>query len=116
MAASTELSVDSTIDLKASGRAPATTWSAPRRRVRLGSIPWPVVPFLLFCLLLEIIPLTILVRDSFRELGIGNLTLQNYAAVAEPLYWHSLRNSILLSAGTAVLGAIWGALAAAAIV
>lgn len=75
-----------------------------------------MVPFLLFCLLLEIIPLSILVRDSFRELGIGNLTLRNYAAITEPLYWHSLRNSILLSAGTALLGAIWGALAAAAIV
>ncbi len=36
--------------------------------------------------------------------------------MTEPLYWHSLRNSILLSAGTALLGAIWGALAAAAIV
>lgn len=116
MAASTELSVNASLDAEAAGRAPATTWAAPRRRARLGSIPWPVVPFLLFCLLLEIIPLSILVRDSFRELGIGNLTLQNYAAVAEPLYWHSLRNSILLSAGTALLGAIWGALAAAAIV
>lgn len=77
---------------------------------------WPAVPFLVFCLLLEVIPLAILVRDSFRELGMGAFTLRNYAAVAEPLYWHSLRNSILLSGGTALLGAIWGALVAAAIV
>ncbi len=116
MAASTELSVNAAIDVDASGRAPATARAAPRRRARLGSLPWPVVPFLVFCFLLEIIPLSILVRDSFREFGIGALTLQNYSVMTEPLYWHSLRNSILLSAGTALLGAIWGALAAAAIV
>jgi putative spermidine/putrescine transport system permease protein len=90
--------------------------SLPAWRVRMGSVLWPVIPFLIFCFVLEIVPLTILVRDSFRELGNGAFTLRNYAAVAEPLYWHSLRNSILLSAGTALIGAIWGALAAAAIV
>jgi putative spermidine/putrescine transport system permease protein len=69
-----------------------------------------------FCIVLELIPMLILVRDSLRELGSGPFTLANYAAITEPLYWHSLRNSILLSAGTALIGAIWGALAAAAIV
>jgi putative spermidine/putrescine transport system permease protein len=49
-------------------------------------------------------------------LGVGAWTLRNYGAITEPLYWHSLRNSVLLSAGTALLGAIWGALVAAAIV
>ena len=89
----------------------STPWAA-----RLGGFPWPVVPFLIFCLILEIIPMTILIRDSLREMGIGALTLSNYGAVTESLYWHSLRNSILLSGGTAILGAIWGGLVAAAIV
>jgi putative spermidine/putrescine transport system permease protein len=75
-----------------------------------------VIPFLIFCVILELVPMTILVRDSFRELGNGAFTLRNYAAITEPLYWHSLRNSILLSFGTALIGAVWGALAAAAIV
>lgn len=87
-----------------------------RWRTGAGGFPWPVVPFLVFCLLLEVVPMTILIRDSFRELGLGAFTLRNYAAVTESLYWHSLRNSILLSGGTALLGAIWGALVAAAIV
>lgn len=74
------------------------------------------MPFLIFCFFLEIVPMSILIRDSFRELGMGAFTLRNYAAITEPLYWHSLRNSIFLSAGTALLGAIWGGLVSAAIV
>ncbi len=90
--------------------------AVPAWRSRLGSVLWPVIPFLLFCFVLEIVPVAILIRDSFRELGNGAFTLRNYGAIAEPLYWHSLRNSILLSAGTALIGAVWGALACAAIV
>jgi putative spermidine/putrescine transport system permease protein len=82
----------------------------------MGPVLWPVIPFLIFCVVLELVPMTILVRDSLRELGNGAFTLRNYAAITEPLYWHSLRNSILLSFGTALIGAVWGALAAAAIV
>lgn len=80
-----------------------------------AGFPWPVVPFVIFCLFLEIIPMTILIRDSFRELGTGAYTLSNYMAITEALYWRSLLNSILLSGGTALLGAAWGALVAAAI-
>jgi putative spermidine/putrescine transport system permease protein len=92
------------------------SWRTTPRAARLGGFPWPVVPFLIFCLILEIIPMMILIRDSLRELGVGAFTLSNYWAVTESLYWHSLRNSILLSGGTAILGAIWGGLVAAAIV
>lgn len=96
--------------------ARAEHWRTTPWASRLGGFPWPVAPFLIFCLFLEIIPMTILIRDSLREMGIGAYTLSNYGAVTEPLYWHSLRNSILLSGGTAILGAIWGGLVAAAIV
>ena len=96
--------------------ARAEPWHTTPWAARLGGFPWPLVPFLIFCLILEIIPLTILIRDSLREMGIGAFTLGNYGAVTESLYWHSLRNSILLSGGTAILGALWGGLVAAAIV
>jgi putative spermidine/putrescine transport system permease protein len=115
MAIPSELTADSAAGMD-DARPASSALAAPRLRLRLGAVPWPVVPFLIFCLVLEVIPMTILIRDSFRELGIGSLTLRNYAAITEPLYWHSLRNSILLSAGTAILGAVWGALVAAAIV
>lgn len=116
MAIPSELTVDGMHGAEEARPIPAGALAAPRVRLRLGAFPWPVIPFLLFCLILEVIPLTILIRDSLREMGVGAWTLQNYAAVAEPLYLNSLRNSILLSAGTALLGAIWGALVAAAIV
>jgi putative spermidine/putrescine transport system permease protein len=97
-------------------RSASSVAALPAWRARLGSVLWPVIPFLVFCFVLELVPLTILIRDSLRELGNGAWTLRNYGAITEPLYWHSLRNSVLLSAGTALIGAVWGALAAAAIV
>jgi putative spermidine/putrescine transport system permease protein len=107
----TETTVESAAEAP---RAAATAY--PRlRRSRLAAIPYPLIPFLIFCLLLEIIPVFILVRDSFRVTGMGAFTWDNYAAIKEPLYWHSLRNSIALSAVTALAGAVWGALVAAAI-
>jgi putative spermidine/putrescine transport system permease protein len=74
-----------------------------------------LIPFFVFCLLLEVIPVIILIRDSFRTTGLGEFTWDNYKAISEPLYWHSLRNSVYLSAFTALAGAIWGALVAVAI-
>lgn len=105
----------SAIDSRAES-AQATTATLPRlRRSRLGNIPYPLLPFLVFCLLLEIIPVGILIRDSFRVVGMGAFTWDNYKAISEPLYWHSLRNSIALSLVTALAGAVWGALVAVAI-
>lgn len=92
--------------------ARAGTGIAGRRR----SLPWPLLPFLLFCFLMEAAPVAVLARDSLRAQGIGGWTLGNYAVVAEPLFARALRNSVALSLGTAVVGAIVGGLAAAAIV
>ena len=116
MAIPTKLTGQSVATVDDANPASSTAGRVSTWRPRLGAVPWPIVPFLIFCFVLEIVPVTILIRDSFRELGMGALTLRNYAALAEPLYWHSLRNSVLLSAGTALLGAIWGALVADAIV
>jgi putative spermidine/putrescine transport system permease protein len=95
---------------------PATAARRSRLPGWLGALPWPLLPFLLFCLLLEVVPVAVLVRDSLREQGFGAFTLANYATIAEPLYARALLNSVTISLGTAVLGAVVGALAAAAIV
>jgi putative spermidine/putrescine transport system permease protein len=90
--------------------------AAPRRPNRiLGKIPFPLIPFIVFCIALEIVPLFIMIRDSLRLLGTGDWTLDNYRAITEPLYWHSLRNSILLAAASTIAGGVWGALVAVAI-
>lgn len=93
---------------------------AATRRSRLSGwlrlLPLPVLPFLLFCVLLEIVPLVVLIRDSLRVQGFGAFTLSNYATITQPLYARALLNSVTISLGTALLGAIVGGLAAAAIV
>lgn len=78
-------------------------------------MPWPLIPFLIFCLLLEIVPVIVLVRDSLLTTDTREFTTANYHAITEPLYWHSLRNSIVLAGVTATVGAVWGALLATAI-
>jgi putative spermidine/putrescine transport system permease protein len=94
-----------------------TAPTAARRRPRQfwSQIPIPIIPFIVFCIALEIVPLFIMIRDSLRVLGSGDWTLSNYAAIREPLYWHSLRNSILLAGASTLTGGIWGALTAVAI-
>jgi putative spermidine/putrescine transport system permease protein len=82
----------------------------------LSALPLPVLPFLLFCLLMEIVPIFVLLHDSLREQGFGAFTLANYLVITDPLYARALGNSLLISFGTAVLGAVVGGLAAAAIV
>src|SRR5829696_559852 len=90
--------------------------AAPRRRGSiLGKIPFPLIPFIIFCIALEAVPLVIMIRDSLRVLGTGSWTLSNYKAITEPLYWHSLRNSILLAGASTITGGVWGALVAVAI-
>lgn len=82
----------------------------------LRSLPLPLLPFLIFCVLLEIVPVLVLIRDSLRVQGFGAFTLANYLVIADPMYRRALGNSLLISLGTAVLGAIVGGLVAAAIV
>jgi putative spermidine/putrescine transport system permease protein len=106
--------------ITAEAGVPAYPVAAQARRPDIGrwlrAIPWAVLPFLLFCILLEVIPVIVLVRDSLRVQGMGAFTLENYLVITEPLYYRALGNSLLISFGTAVLGAIVGGLVAAAIV
>ncbi len=68
------------------------------------------LPFLLFCLAFEIVPLFILFRGSFIEKATGQVTIQHYIDLQRPLYLNSFWNSIKLSGLTALIGVVLGGL------
>jgi putative spermidine/putrescine transport system permease protein len=102
-------------DVAVAGARPTAEAARRRPRQYWSWLPVPLIPFLVFCFALEIVPLFIMTRDSLRVLGSGDWTLSNYAAIREPLYWHSLRNSVFLAAACSLIGGVWGALVAVAI-
>ncbi len=72
-----------------------------------------LVPFLLFCLLFEILPAVIVVQESFANSTTGAFTWNNYQQIfKQAQYWHSYRTSIQVSLTTALLGGLFGFLAA----
>ncbi len=72
-----------------------------------------LVPFLLFCLLFELLPALIIIQDSFVSSDTGAFTLNNYQRLlASTTYLHSFQNSITLSIVTALVGAVIGFFAA----
>jgi len=68
-----------------------------------------IVPFLLFCLAFEIVPILFMLRQSLVDKS-GNLSLHNYSALGIPLYINSFVNSIKLSGLTAIIGVLLGSL------
>lgn len=68
-----------------------------------------VIPFLVFCLVFEIVPVLLLLLGSFTD-KTGTLSLSNYEKISAPIYVRSFWNSIQISAITALLGAILGLL------
>lgn len=79
--------------------------NAKSRRTRAAWLG--LVPFLLFCLAFEIIPVILLLKDSLVAKN-GALTLVNFKDALAPLYIKSFINSIKLSGLTAFLGTILG--------
>ena len=72
-----------------------------------------LVPFLLFCLLFEILPAVIVLQESFADSTTGAFTVNNYELIfKQAQYWHSYRTSIEVSLTTALLGGTFGFLAA----
>jgi putative spermidine/putrescine transport system permease protein len=67
-----------------------------------------LVPFLLFCMAFEIVPIIFLLRGSFIEKTTGAFTLDHYRALNHPLYINSFLNSIKLSGLTALIGVVLG--------
>lgn len=74
-----------------------------------------VMPFLLFCLAFEIIPILLLLRGSLIDKATHEFTLKHYIALSAPLYINSFWNSIKLSGLTALIGCILGTFIAYAI-
>lgn len=70
-------------------------------------------PFLLFCLLFEILPAVVVVQQSVADSNTGAATLVNFQhVISQPTYLNAFQTSILLSVVTAVIGAVVGFLAA----
>lgn len=66
-----------------------------------------VLPFFLFCVLFGIVPILVLMRDSFID-SAGNVSFSSYAGLIQRDYMTSFSNSIRLSAITALLGTVFG--------
>ncbi|MBA4383520.1 MAG: hypothetical protein C0410_02170 [Anaerolinea sp.] len=75
--------------------------SAKNRKKWIGWLG--LLPFLIFCLAFEIVPILLLTRDSLL-LKNGSLTLNHYGDALAPLYLKSFINSIKLSGLTALIG------------
>jgi putative spermidine/putrescine transport system permease protein len=66
------------------------------------------LPFLLFCLAFEILPIIFLMRGSFIQKTTHQFTLQHYLDLQRPLYVNSFVNSIKISGLTAIVSVILG--------
>ncbi len=72
-----------------------------------------VLPFLVFCLLFEILPAIMVIQGSFIDSNTGALTLNNYQRVLfQASNLHAFQNSISLALVTAVIGGVFGFFAA----
>jgi len=85
-----------------------------RQMFRSWSVWIPLLPFFLFGLAMEIVPVLTVIRSSFRS-DTAWLTLENYQRATAPLILRSFANSVKLSAATAALGVVLGTLIAYAI-
>jgi putative spermidine/putrescine transport system permease protein len=79
-------------------------------RLRRSFVSWlGLLPFLLFCLLFELLPAFIIIQDSLTDSNTGVLTLNNFRDLLSSItYLHAFQNSITLSLVTALIGAIGG--------
>jgi putative spermidine/putrescine transport system permease protein len=72
-----------------------------------------LVPFLLFCLLFEVLPAIIVVQGSFTDSNTGATTLMNYQHVFSlQSNLNAFLSSVSISLVTAIIGALVGFLAA----
>jgi len=78
-----------------------------RGNIRVGA--WlGLVPFLVFCLAFEFIPIIFLLRGSFIDKTTQGLTMNHYLQMGRAIYTNSFINSIKLSGITAIIGVILG--------
>ena len=82
---------------------------APAKRKIGPSSDWlRLLPFLLFCMVFEIVPILYMMRGSLLDKNTSALTLQNYLSLNHPLYINSFVNSIMISGLTALIGVVFG--------
>ncbi len=67
-----------------------------------------LLPFLLFCLAFEVVPILFLIRGSVMDKTTSQLTIQHYLTLNHPLYLNSFLNSIKISGLTAIVGVLFG--------
>src|SRR5947207_15047450 len=88
---------------------------------RLRGIRWSytftswlgLVPYLLFCLLFEILPAIIIIEGSLTDNNTGGATLDNYhRMLSQASNLRAFQTSIAISLITALLGGVFGTLAA----
>jgi putative spermidine/putrescine transport system permease protein len=90
--------------------APATTTRGAGKPSRRRSAVWlGLTPFAIYVILFLGIPAVLAVGSGFFD-STGKFTLANFSAVTDPSFQADFANTILLSAVTAVIGAIVGAL------
>ncbi len=95
----------------------ALSLSSSRRTIRTTRswVVWlGLVPFFLFGLAFEFLPLLTTIRSSLTNKGI--FTLEFYRQAMDPLFLRSFGNTIKLSTTTAFLGMVFGTLVAYAII
>src|SRR5215831_7518130 len=97
-------------------RSPATVKTSKPRGINWGySITsWlGFAPFLLFCLLFELLPAVMIIQNSFLDSNTGAFSLINYQRIfLEPDKLHAFENSISISIVTALIGGSIGFIAA----
>jgi putative spermidine/putrescine transport system permease protein len=98
---------------KTRGGARTKTQGSQRRSWSYTLVSWlGLVPFLLFCLLFEVLPALVIVQGSFVD-SYGVPTLNNYQRLlSQPSSLHAFQNSIELSLITALLSVVIGFFAA----
>jgi putative spermidine/putrescine transport system permease protein len=87
---------------------------AARSRPASLSVWWGMVPFFLFALAFEIMPLVTIIKSSLT--GENGLTLQYYQEALSSKYMIAIGNSFRLAATTATLGMVFGFLVAYAMI
>jgi putative spermidine/putrescine transport system permease protein len=90
-------------------RAGATAGAGPRRARRRAGAWLGFSPFAVYVLLFLAIPAVYAVASGFLN-GKGGVTFANFAAFGNPTILKAFVNSILLSAATAVVAAVIGAI------
>lgn len=104
--------------MSTSAKTPTTTIKKSRTQERLrlsySLVSWlGLLPFLLFCLLFEVLPALIILQDSLVSNDTGGFTLENFQHLLSSItYLHAFQNSISLSLVTAFIGTFVGFFAA----